>query len=154
MMTNDWTAGSFRCRATDPDGYPCILMPSHRSDHRWWRCEAADAEGYRCILPPHHPGDHELAWYARPTASGATRTIRYRSRSERMPARATWDARVLASHDWFPASQEFVPWSWGLEGRLPFLAHVPRPQGHLVVVYEYRPDSSRSAGQGMAPQAR
>ena len=56
MLNYDWTAGVIRCRATDPEGYPCILAPSHTSDHRWARCEMTDEQGYRCILPPHHPG--------------------------------------------------------------------------------------------------
>jgi hypothetical protein len=150
MKNYDWTAGTLRCRATDPEGYPCLLAPSHAGDHRWRRCDATDSQGYRCMLGPHHPGDHELAWFSRPTAPGATRIVRYRSRSELAPAEADRDARVLASHDWHPISRTYVPWSWWLQSRLPFLAHVPRPLGHLAIVYEYRPGSSRPGGESAA----
>lgn len=147
-----------RCDATDPEGYRCVLIPSHEGRHQWFRCEATDTEGYRCILPPSHPGDHELAWFAKPTTPGATRTARYRGKYERVAAQAEGEAQVLASHHWFPISQTYIPGSWGTGAwvlaflTLVFLIGIiilaymiaAKPAGELVVVYEYRPPTSTS----------
>jgi hypothetical protein len=124
-----------RCHATDAEGYRCVFQPSHEGPHRWGRCEATDAEGYRCILPPSHPGDHELAWFSRPTVPGTTRTTRYHGKYQPAAARAQTDAEMLAAHDWYPVSQQYVPSAWAARLRaLGFLS-----SGELVVVYEYRP---------------
>ncbi|MGA2512904.1 MAG: hypothetical protein ABSG37_04735 [Candidatus Limnocylindrales bacterium] len=149
MANQQW----LRCPATDPGGYRCALFVSHQGKHQYRRCEWTDPEGYRCFLPPSHPGDHELAWFARPTAPGATRTVRYKGNYEWAAAQAQEEAQELAYNHWFPVSQTYVPGSWGGEAWVLALLTVvllvgvvalvymlaTKPAGELVVVYEYRP---------------
>jgi len=151
-MASQW----LRCPATDPEGYRCVRFVSHEGNHQWRRCPWTDPQGYPCFLPPSHPGDHELAWFAKPTAAGATRTVRYRGNYEGAAAQADGDARELAFHHWFPVSQTYVPGAWGTGAWvLAFLSLVllvgiivllymlaAKPAGELVVIYEYRPQTS------------
>lgn len=148
-MTSQW----LRCAATDPDGYRCVRVLSHQGSHLWQRCEWTDPDGNPCFLPPGHPGDHELAWFARPTAPGATHTVQYRGDLTSATAEAEEEAQELAFHHWFPASQTYAPGSWGsgawalailgvlvLVGIVALAYMVARkPAGQLVVVYEYQP---------------
>jgi len=154
-MASQW----LRCPATDPEGYRCFGFLSHAGGHQWRRCAWTDPEGYPCFLPPSHPGDHELAWFARPTTPGATRTVRYRGDYEWAAAQAQEEAEELAFHHWFPVSQTYVPGSWGTGAWvLAFLTVIvlvgiivlvymlaAKPAGELVVVYEYRPPTPTPA---------
>ncbi len=161
---NQW----LRCPATDPEGYRCVRFLSHQGAHQWRRCAWTDPEGYRCFLPPSHPGDHELAWFARPTPPGTTRTIRYHGTPESAAAQADGDAPELAFHDWFPVSQTYVSGAWGTWAWvLAYLTVVlligiavlvymraTTPAGELFVVYEYRPSTpTRASAAVPAPVA-
>ena len=154
-MASQW----LRCAATDPEGYRCVRFLSHEGDHEWRRCAWTDPQGYPCFLPPSHPGDHELAWFAKPTTPGATRTVRYRGDREWAAAQAEGEAQELACHHWLPVSQAYVPGSWGRESWILALLTVvllvgiiiliymraTKPGGELVVVYEFRPPAPTPA---------
>ncbi len=140
-MSGQW----IRCPAIDTDGYQCVRFATHLGPHQWRRCEWTDPQGYPCILPPSHPGDHELAWFARPTEPGETRTVRYTGRSDLAAAQAEEEARELAGHHWYPASQTYTPGTWGRAAGLMAFLRVPNPRGRLVVIYEYRPGARGSA---------
>jgi hypothetical protein len=128
-------------------------MLSHQGRHEFRVCEWTDPEGYRCFLPPSHPGDHELAWFSRPTKAGATWTMHYRGVYEAAAAQAQGDERELAFHGWHPVSEQYTAgywklWTWVLASiavvvvvGIIVLAYMRahRPDGELVVVYEYRP---------------
>ncbi|MFI5259602.1 MAG: hypothetical protein ACHQ01_08350 [Candidatus Limnocylindrales bacterium] len=132
---------------------------SHQGRHEWQRCAWTDPDGYPCFLPPSHPGDHELAWFARPTTPGATRTVRHQGDYEWAAAEAQEEAEELALHHWFPVSQTYVQGSWGTRAWVLAILSVvilvgiivlaymlaAKPAGELVVVYEYRPATSTSS---------
>jgi hypothetical protein len=60
-------------------------------------------------------------------------------------AQAEEEAQELAFHHWFPASQTYVPGTWGKRARVLAFLKVAKPTGELVVVYEYRPARSTPA---------
>ncbi len=148
-MADQW----LRCPATDSEGYRCVRFLSHAGNHQWSHCGWTDSNGYPCYLPASHPGDHELAWFARPTTPGATRTVRYEGDPETTAAEARDEMDELASHSWYPISQTYGAGSWGAGAWalacltvvlvvgifiLVYMLAV-KPAGELVVVYEYRP---------------
>jgi hypothetical protein len=162
VTANQW----LRCPATDPEGYRCVRFLSHQGAHQWRRCAWTDPEGYRCFLPPSHPGDHELAWFARPTPPGTTRTICYHGSLESAAAQADGDGPELAFHDWFPVSQTYVSGAWGTWAwvlaclTVVFLIGIvvlvymraTTPAGELFVVYEYRPSTPARASAAVPAQ--
>jgi hypothetical protein len=161
MANSQW----LRCQAADPEGYRCVRFLSHQGPHQWRRCAWTDPEGYRCFLPPSHPGDHELAWFERPTAPGATRTVRYQGERDWAAVQAEGESQELALHHWFPVSESYIPGSWGtavwVVGVVTVVLFVgiillvylltTKPDGELVVVYEYRPPAPTPATQGTDP---
>ena len=140
-MASQW----LRCPATDPEGYRCVRILSHEGSHERQRCPWTDPDGYPCFLPPSHPGDHELAWFAKPTTPGATRTVRHQGDYEWAATQAQEEAHELAFHNWFPASQTYVPGTSGKGARVRAFLNAAKPAGELVVVYEYRPETSAPA---------
>jgi hypothetical protein len=117
-------------------------MLSHEGKHRWQLCPWTDAQGYPCFLPPGHPGDHELAWFARPTTAGATRTVRHHGDEESATAEAAEDTKEFAFHHWFPVSQTYASGSRGRGPKVLGFLRSRLSSGELVVVYEYRPEQS------------
>ncbi len=163
MAIQQW----LRCGAADPEGYQCVRFLSHEGPHQFRRCDWTDPAGYRCFLPPSHPGDHELAWFARPTAPGATHTVRFRGDNEAAAAQAEGELQELAFNHWFPVSQTYVPGSWdAVTWAVAILAVVivvgifvllymirSKPAGALVVVYEFRPTTPTAPTTAAADRA-
>jgi len=93
-----------------------------------------------------------------PAAGGQVEVRRYRGNENRAYAAFEADARTMAAAGWFPTTQSYVPGTWGCGAWLLafillifvigiiVLAYmiVARPDGELVVTYEYRGPALRT----------
>ncbi len=134
------------------------------------RCTESQ-DGQQCILEAGHVGLHESTqasaslpgdWggtSAAPTQGATTR--RYRGSLANATAAFQRDAANMAKNGWHPTSQTYAPGSWScaaflvalilclvLVGILIFIYMlIVKPDGELVVTYEYRPPAAAPVTQ-------